>query len=96
MKLKFTKNKNEEILLTMNGKEFDTNDYLEIVKNIKDDKKIELEDFDETISPEEQESIKEMIKEINLIGNNDDNTEDEESNAVECPEEDINPENIPF
>lgn len=97
MKLKFTKDEDGEILLTMNGKKFDTNHYLEIVKNIKDEKELELDDFDETISQGEQESIKEMIKEINLIStrNEDENLSSNEDSKY-SESEDINPDDIPF
>jgi hypothetical protein len=75
MKLKFTRTEKGEISLTIDKKVFDTHDYLEIVKELKTNKKLELDKFDEKISPEEQASIESMVDEINSIKfDNDPNT----------------------
>lgn len=78
MKLKFTKNGNDEVVLLVDGELFTTEDYLRMVKCVKDDEQIELDDFDDDITQEEIGSIKKMINEINEIEFTDSSEEEED------------------
>ncbi len=66
MKLKFKKNENKEILVKINGKDFSTKDYIEMIKEINNEKKIEVE-FGKNVTEEEQESVLSMFNDINNI-----------------------------
>lgn len=79
MKLKFTRNENGEVVLLVDQEPFCTEHYLEMVKSVKEKVEIEVEDFGDDITHDEQESIKKMIKEINEI----EFSEDQENEDVE-------------
>ncbi|MBW3020883.1 hypothetical protein KY334_06310 [Candidatus Woesearchaeota archaeon] len=66
MKLNFKKEENGEINIAVEGTEFSTADYIEIIKNLKDGNRIEV-DFEGDVSEEEKDSINSMIEEINKI-----------------------------
>ena len=97
MKLKFEKNENEEIFVKINGEDFFTKDYIEMIKEVKKEKKIEAE-FGENITEEEQKSVESMLKDINDIkelGYKEDKNEGLESEDGEEGDE-IKIEDIPF
>jgi uncharacterized protein (DUF2344 family) len=96
MKLKFTRKKNGEISLTINDKDFNTDDYLKIIKEIYNGNKIELDDFDDSITEEEQASIKKMIEKINSIKDESLIDETEENDDADINGENINSDSIPF
>ncbi len=79
MKLKFTRNGNGDVILLVDQEPFSTEHYIDMVKSIKEKVEIEVEDFGDDITHDEQESIKKMIKEINEI----EFSEDQESEDVE-------------
>lgn len=66
MKLNFKKEENGAINIAVGGTEFSTTDYIEIIKNLKDGDRIEV-DFEGDVSEEEKDSINSMIEEINKI-----------------------------
>ena len=87
MKLKFEKNKNGEITIKVDGKDFSTKDYIQMIKKIKNEEKIEPE-FGGNITEEEQNSVNSMIDDLNNIKE----SKVDESEA----KEEINVDNIPF
>ena len=89
MKLKFIKNEDGVISVKIGKEDFSTGDYIEMIKEIKNEKKIEVE-FEENISEDEQDSVKLMIKDINNIGKADFNEKEE------VVEDKIKLEDIPF
>ena len=96
MKLKFTRKEDGNISLTINDKDFNTDDYLRIIKEVYDGNEIKLDNFDESITEEEQASIKKMIEKINSIKNNAMLDDMDNDSDTDTNEEDINPEDIPF
>ncbi len=96
MKLKFTRKEDGNISLTINDKDFNTDDYLKIIKEVYDGNEIELDNFDESITEEEQASIKKMIEKINSIKNDAMLDDMDNDSDTDTNEEDINPEDIPF
>ena len=96
MKLKFTRKEDGNISLTINDKDFNTDDYLKIIKEVYDGNEIELDNFDESITEEEQASIKKMIEKINSIKNNAMLDDMDNDSDTDTNEEDINPEDTPF
>ena len=76
MKLHFDKKEDGEIYVQINGKDFSTKDYIQMVKDIRDEKKIEAS-HGKQITQEEQDSIKEMLVEINQINKENPETEEE-------------------
>lgn len=95
MKLKFSKNESGEVFLLVDGKPFSTEHYLEMVRNIKDKTKIELDDFGDNIAQEEKDSINKMIADINKIEfmNVSDENEDSIGSNTDNSEE---PDDLPF
>jgi len=89
MKLKFQKNEKNEIFVKIGEKDFSTDDYIKMIKDVRNHKKIEA-DFEGSISGDEQDSVLSMLNEINNIGENDDYEGDEKDT------EEISVENIPF
>ena len=89
MKLKFTKNKDGEISVKIGEKDFSIEDYIEMIKELKDENSIEAE-FGGNISVEEQNSVKSMLQEINNIKETNTN-----GNEGEVDDE-INTDDIPF
>jgi len=102
IKLKFVRDeKNNDITLFINGREFDSNDYLGIIKNISKKIRLTVPDFAGDFSDTEKENILEMINKINEIdvdnvGDQGDTTEGGSDNTSESYEEEVDPENIPF
>jgi len=91
MKLKFEKNKIEEITVTIDGNNFVSQNYIEMIKQLYLGTKMQFE-FGEDITQEEQNSVIKMVGMINNIDTkNSKNTTEEVRN-----EDDINPEDIPF
>ena len=66
MKIKFNQNKDGKIVVEIDNKAFVTKDYLQMIKEIKSNNKIEAE-FTETISQDEQKIVNQMIEKINKI-----------------------------
>lgn len=91
MKLKFEKNEIGEIFVRIGEKDFSTADYIKMIEEVKDKKKITAE-FGENISEEDQNSVNSMLIEINSIGKKD-SIKKEESDEEE---EQISAEDIPF
>lgn len=89
MKLKFDKNSKEETIVTVDGSNFVSQNYIDMVKEIHAGTLVEVE-FSEKITQEEQDSINTMIKKLNETNN-----QDNES-IQEYIDDDINPEDIPF
>ncbi|MEY4440458.1 MAG: hypothetical protein RLY49_84 [Candidatus Parcubacteria bacterium] len=77
MKLKFLKKENDEIYIMIGEKEFSSNDYVDMIKEIYSNEKVEVE-FSSDITSEEQESVNFMIAEINKINVKSDVSEDED------------------
>ena len=80
MKLKFEKNKDGIISVKVGDRNFATKDYIQMIKDIKSEEKIEAE-FGDDITQEEQDSVNSMLEEINKIkerdeGNDEENTEE--------------------
>lgn len=91
MKLHFDRKGGGEVVVQVDGKDFTTVDYIKMIKEVKKDGKIEA-DFSEQISQDEKDSVGAMLKEINRI-----NQKQEEAEPnIEYPEQDINPDDIPF
>ena len=67
MKLQFSKSKDGEVILSVDGSPFDTTMYLKMVKLIKNGEAIEVDEFEKNISQDERDSITSMVKEINEI-----------------------------
>jgi len=100
MKLKFIKNEAGEVSVKIEEKDFCAKDYIKMIKEIKEGKKIEV-DFEGKISKDEQDSVRLMIKKINNIKETNDNGNEEidEETDEEIDEEideKINPNDIPF
>jgi hypothetical protein len=89
MKLKFEKNENGEISVKVGDKSFSTQDYIQMIKDIKNEEAIDAE-FDENFTEEEKGNVNSMLESINNIGEEDAENEEEEV------EEEINPADIPF
>ncbi len=68
MKIHFSKTDNSEIVMKVDDTEFSPKDYILMIKEIKNNKDIEVV-YDEKITPEEKASIDSMIAEINNIKN---------------------------
>lgn len=66
MKLKFEKSEEGEISVKIEDRNFVTKDYIQMIKDIKSDEKMEAE-FSEEITQEEQNSVNSMLDEINKI-----------------------------
>lgn len=94
MKLKFEKNKKRETFVKVDGKDFSTKDYIEMIKKIKNKEKIEVE-FEEDITTEEQGNIESMINEINSIKEFDFKEQEREEENTDQYDE-IKMEDIPF
>jgi len=86
MNLIFNKDKDGKILVTIDGKDFTTKDYISMIKEIKEGKDIKVS-FDGDVSSEEKENINSMISDINNI---------KEIDKIKIDESDIDPESIPF
>lgn len=84
MKLKFEKNENGEISARVAGKDFSPKDYIEMVKEIKNNEEIEVE-FGEGLTEEEMDSVNSMIEDINNITtiNSEEIEDSREGNKVE-------------
>lgn len=91
MKIKFEKNSKDEVVVTADGHNFASQNYIDMVKEIHAGKKLEVE-FGKNVTPEEKNSINEMVKVLNSIDTKKDIDPVEE---MENPEE-INIEDIPF
>lgn len=89
MKLKFTKNSEGEIFVKVEEKDFSTEDYITMIKELKKGELLEVE-FEGDISEEEKGHVNSMVKEINDIENA--STVEEEKEV----DEKINPDDIPF
>ena len=88
MTLKFVKEKaSGDISLFIDDKEFDSDDYIKIIKNIADKEKLAEPQFDGEFSDMEKKKIKSMVQTINEIDGD---------NIHEKEDEEINPEDIPF
>lgn len=96
MKLQFIKDKGGNVLLTMNGEDFTTDNYLKIIKGMREGEILKLEKFDKSISEEEQESIKRMIDEINSIRVKDKFSDGENDTMQDNDEEDTERNNASF
>jgi hypothetical protein len=70
MKLHFDKKEDGEIYAQVEGKDFSTKDYIQMIKEVKSEKKIEAS-FGKQITQDEQDSVKEMLVEINQINKED-------------------------
>jgi len=86
MNLIFNKDKDGKILVTIDGKDFTTKDYINMIKEIKEGKDIKVS-FDGDVSSEEKENINSMISDINNI---------KEIDKIKIDESDIDSESIPF
>jgi len=97
MKLKFEKSEIGETIVTVDGKNFVSQNYIELIKQLYAGTEVEVE-FGEDITTEEQNSINEMVKTINTIDTKTEVTKNNEVADVtpDYPEEEINPEDIPF
>lgn len=94
MKLKFEKSENGVISVKIGDNDFVTKDYIKMIKDIKNGEKIEAE-FGDNISKEERDSVSSMFKDINSIKETSAD-ENKEAAAIEYPEGDINPDDLPF
>lgn len=90
MKLKFDKNPKGETIVTADGCNFVSQNYIDMIKKIYAGIPIKVE-FGEKITKDEQDSINIMIKALNEIGTLDDDTTQEYETI-----DDINPDDIPF
>lgn len=90
MKLKFDKNLKEETIVTVDGSNFVSQNYIDMVKEIHAGTPIEVE-FSEKITQEEQNSVNAMIKKLNEI-----NKQNIDTDQGFEPVDDINSEDIPF
>lgn len=88
MKLKFEKNENGEISVKVDDKSFSTQDYIQMIKDVKNEEPIDAE-FDENFTEDEKSNVNSMLESINNIGEED--SEDDEEVVDE-----INPDDIPF
>ncbi|MBT4516998.1 MAG: hypothetical protein HOC78_03805 [Candidatus Komeilibacteria bacterium] len=95
MKLRFEKNKDGEIIVKVDEKTFSTKDYIEMIKEIKNEKKIDAE-FGSDITEEEEISVKSMLESINNIEEADYQETNSVDESVGEDEEEINPDDIPF
>ena len=95
MKLRFEKNKDGEIIVKVDEKTFSTKDYIEMIKEIKNEKKIDA-DFGSDITEEEEISVKSMLESINNIEEADYQETNSVDESVGEDEEEINPDDIPF
>lgn len=66
MKLKFEKTKDGAISVKIGDRSFTTKDYIQMIKDIKNEEKMEAE-FGDGITQEEQNSVNSMLDEVNNI-----------------------------
>lgn len=90
MNLKFDRSDSGEITVEINGKGMRSADYITIIKEVKEGKNIEAE-YGSGVTAEEKLSIEGMLKEINGIDLN-----SQSEGSIQYPEDDIDPEDIPF
>ncbi len=83
MKLKFRKNEKGEILVEVDGKSFSTKDYIEMIKEIKNEKKIEAE-FEKNITNDERNYVESMLNDLNKINETTDNAVEDYDEAGEA------------
>jgi hypothetical protein len=99
MKLIFKKNEIGEISVKHNTKDFSSQDYIKMIKHINDDEKIQI-DYEGDISDQEKTSINLMIFGLNNVKSEINEVNNEaiipDNDLIEYPEEDIDPEDIPF
>lgn len=95
MNIQFSRNADGAVVANVNGHTFSSSDYIEIVKLLHSGEKITAE-FSTEITTEEKDSLNKMIDSINGIGLKVDKPLAETSVATTYPEEEINPEDIPF
>lgn len=88
MILLFEKNENEEIQVKINGGEFSSKDYIDIIKAVKGGVNIEAR-FSDDILEEDKESVNQMISRINQI------TSDKIEKVAEAPLKESS-EDLPF
>lgn len=97
MKLKFDKNEVEEVIVSADGKSFSSQDYIEMIKQLHSGTVIDVE-FGNSITEEEKISVNKMIGEINAVDRKavTKKVPAPIEKAVVYPDEEINPEDIPF
>lgn len=66
MKLKFEKNKSEEIIVSADGNSFTSQNYIDMIKQLHEGNKLDIE-FGEGVSDSEKESINKMVETINTL-----------------------------
>ena len=95
MNIQFTKDAEGGVVASADGHTFSSSDYIEIVKLLHSGEKISGE-FSAEITDEEKDSLSKMITSINIVDSKTDQPQVQASTAVVYPEEEINPEDIPF
>jgi hypothetical protein len=95
MNIQFLRNTEGAVVANVNGHTFSSSDYIEIVKLLHSGEKVTAE-FSAAITTEEKESLNKMIDSINGVVLMADQPLAETSVATTYPEEEINPEDIPF
>ncbi len=90
MKLKFDKNIKEETIVTVGGNNFVSQNYIEMIKEVHAGNLIEVE-FSEKIEQDEINSINAMVKKLNGIKNENNNSSQEDELV-----DDIDINDIPF
>lgn len=95
MKLVFSKDFDGSVLVHVDDKPFTQTDYIKMIHQIKDKQIIEAE-FTADITPDEQDRVNAMLKEINQAGVESKSKKAKKQDEIEYPKEDINPDDIPF
>jgi len=76
MKLSFDKKDSGEVFVQVEGRNFATKDYIEMIKQIKKNEEVEAE-FTESITQDERNSIEAMLGEINGIKDSEEEPDEE-------------------
>ena len=95
MNIQFLRSTEGGVIANINEHTFSSSDYIEIVKLLHSGEKITAE-FSAEISTEERDSLNKMIDDINRVELKIDQPLTATSVATTYPQEEINPEDIPF